>query len=221
MDTSQLLLAQAVNQNSLIENSILGNKFFNPDYLFSQGLSYFLQLLGFTSSNAEKIISTYHTILFFLALFFFTVIFYCVIRMFEIRRKEHQHLQHEIAEYAHRQAEKEKELKEMEEMSKNERWVKTLHYLFSQHMGDWKLAVIEADSMLEELVNQLGFKGENLGEKLKAASHDNFRHLNFAWEAHAVRNRIAHEGTSFEFPQREAKRVIALYEQIFRDYDFI
>jgi hypothetical protein len=96
-----------------------------------------------------------------------------------------------------------------------------LQYLFSANEGDWKLAIIEADSMLEELMEQLGFKGENLGEKLKSADQEKFKNLSVAWEVHIVRNRIAHEGSEFQLSQHEAKRVIALYESIFRDYGFI
>ena len=103
----------------------------------------------------------------------------------------------------------------------NKRWSVVLQYLFSENEGDWKLGVIEADSMLEELMTQLGFKGENLGEKLKGADQEKFRNLTAAWEVHTIRNKIAHEGSDFILSQREAKRVIALYEQIFRGYGFI
>ena len=106
-------------------------------------------------------------------------------------------------------------------MSKNEKWVKTLNYLFSQHPSDWKLAVIEADAMLESLLDQLGLSGETLGDKLKAADKDKFRGFASAWEVHTIRNKIVHEGVSFELSHHEAKRVIALYEQIFREYGFI
>ena len=88
-------------------------------------------------------------------------------------------------------------------------------------MREWKLVIIEADSMFEELMNQLGFQGESLGEKLKSATQENFKGLSAAWEAHTVRNRIAHEGINFELSEREAKRVVALYEDIFRAYGFI
>lgn len=208
-----------MNPNPILEDSVLGSKWFNPDYLFNQGLEFFRQLFSYTVS--AETISIYHTILFFFSLFFLTVISYCTVRMFEIRRKEHKHLQHEIAEYAHRQKELEKKRQEGEEVSKNPRWIKTLSYLFSQHASDWKLAVIEADSMLEDLMGQLGFKGENLGEKLKGATQDKFHNLTSAWEVHTIRNRIAHEGAVFELSQHEAKRAIALYEQIFREYGFI
>ncbi len=138
----------------------------------------------------------------------------------EIRKKEHEHLRHGIAEYAHHQAEKKKLAKE-ERGSKNERWRKTLTYLFSESSSDWKLAIIEADAMLEDLMNELGFKGDNLGEKLKNAAQDSFKNLSLAWEVHTIRNKIAHEGLNYEISQHEAKRVIALYEQIFQQYGFI
>jgi len=60
-----------------------------------------------------------------------------------------------------------------------------------------------------------------LGEKLKGATQDKFRNLTTAWEVHTVRNRIAHEGLAYEISQHEAKRVIALYEKIFREFGYI
>ena len=103
----------------------------------------------------------------------------------------------------------------------NKKWGNVLSYLFSTNPGDWKLAIIEADAILEDLLDQLGFQGENLGDKLKGATQESFPSLTVAWEVHTIRNRIAHEGLAFELSQHEAKRVIALYEQIFHSYGFI
>lgn len=208
-----------VTQNTIFGDSALGSNWFNPDYLFNQGVSSFHQLFSFSVST--QTISLFHTFLFFLSIFFLTLISYCTVRLFEIRSKENKYLWHEIAEYAHHQRERERKKQEGEGGSKNERWIKTLSYLFSQHASDWKLAIIEADSMLESLMDQLGFKGENLGDKLKGATQENFHGLSSAWEVHTIRNRIAHEGASFELSQHEAKRIIALYEQIFREFGYI
>lgn len=210
-----------MDQNIIFENSVLGSKWLNPDYLFDQGLSFFHKLSNLNIQIGPEALAFFHVVLFIFALFFLTIISYCVVRMLEIRRKEDKHLQHEIAEYAHHQAEKKKKLEEGSNVSKNERWVKTLGYLFSQHSSDWKLSIIEADAMLDAFMTQLGFKGETLGEKLKAATQDNFRNLTIAWEVHTIRNRIAHEGALFEISQYEAKRVIALYESIFREFGYI
>ena len=210
---------ETANQNTFFQNSFLDSKYFDPVYLFNQGVLYIKQFFIFITS--DQVTSLEKTILFFLAMFFLVIICYVIVRMLEIRAKEHKHLHHEIQEYAHNKAEYEKHLREEVGGSKNERWSKTLSYLFSQHASDWKLAIIEADSMLESLMEQLGFRGENLGDRLKMANQENFPNLTIAWEVHAIRNRIAHEGLAFELSQHEAKRVIALYEQIFHEYGFI
>ena len=206
-------------QNNIFGDSFLNSKWFNPDYLFNQGVVFFHNISD--SSIPSSLVALYHTIIFFLGIFFLTLITYCAIRLFEIRKKEEVHLKHEIAEYAHHQKEKEKKKQEVETISTNPRWIKVLEYLMSGNENDWKLAVIEADSMLESLLQDMGFKGDTLGDKLKSADQTKFRNLTLAWEVHTIRNRIAHEGLSFELSQREAKRVIAIYEQIFRNYGFI
>ncbi len=198
--------------------SFLKSDLLNPDYLFGQGLG-FIQGVYMRIATPE-VYSLYKTVLTILSIFFISIIFYCAVRMFEIRKKEHEHLHHEMMEYAHKRKQEE-ELRKEHGVSKNERWNKTLTYLFSQSSSDWKLAIIEADSMLEDLTVDLGFKGDSLGDRLKMANQDTLRGLSLAWEAHTVRNRIAHEGLSFELSHHEAKRIIALYEQIFRNYGYI
>lgn len=206
-------------QNTIFSDTFLNSKYFNPEYLFGKESVYFKKIYSFFTSN--EVTSLERTIVIFFALFFLTIICYTIVRMFEIRAKEHKHVHHEIHEYAHNQAEQEKRLREVVGGSKNEHWGKVLSYIFSQHASDWKLAIIEADSMLEGLMEQLGFRGETLGDRLKLANQDNFPQLTIAWEVHTIRNRIAHEGLAFELSQHEAKRVIALYEEIFHGYGYI
>ena len=214
-------ISMQVSQNPVFGNSFLNSKFFNPDYLFNRGLEFFREVFNFNVNNSADIIAVFHTLLFFLGIFFLTIISYTMVRMYEVRSKEHKHLHHEIEEYAHHQREREKKASQGGEVSRNERWTQTLSYLFSEHASDWKLAIIEADSMLETLMDQLGFKGDNLGEKLKSASQEEFRGLSSAWEVHTIRNKIAHEGLAYQVSHHEAKRIIAIYESIFRQYGFI
>ena len=214
-----MFLVCCYNSFYMETSSLLDSKYVNPDYLFGSGLAFFKELFAFIAS--DQAIIFWKTALSFLAIFFLTVICYTIVRMFEIRKKEKAHLHQEIEEHAHHKIEYEKRLHEQAGGSKNEHWGKVLSYLFSQHSSDWKLAIIEADSMLEGLMDQLGYRGESLGDKLKMANQDNFPSLTIAWEVHTIRNRIAHEGLAFELSQHEAKRVIALYEQIFHPYGYI
>jgi hypothetical protein len=205
--------------NSILNGSFLGSKYFNPIYLFNQVYGFLHNLFSFGVTTEAR--NVFYAILFIFATFFLAVIFYSLVRVLEIRKKEQAYLEYEIAEYAHHKKEEEKKKQESMEVSENARWVKTLTYLFSDSSSDWKLAIIEADAMLDTLMGELGFKGANLGERLKGADQDRFRNLTIAWEVHAIRNRIAHEGLAFEISAHEAKRVIALYEKIFREYGYI
>jgi hypothetical protein len=198
---------------------LIYSKYLDPQYLYEHSIVYVERFFHFITS--DQAISLGKAIMAFMTMFFITVIIYAAVRLFEIRKKEHEHLHHEILEYARHKEEYEKRLREKVGGSKNERWSKTLDYLFSQHSSDWKLAIIEADAMLEDLLDQLGFIGENLGDKLKSANQKTFPQLTKAWEVHTIRNKIAHEGLAFELSHYEAKRVIAEYEDIFHAYAFI
>ncbi len=213
--------AQSYDNNDLIQGTFLDWKYFDPVYLFNNGYAFFQSLFSFSFGISEDVLNLYYFILFLLAIFFMFIIGYCLVRIFEIRKKEHHHVEHEIAEYAHHQAEREKKAQEGENISTNPRWVQTLQYLFSSSPGDWKLAIIEADSMLDSLLDQIGFHGESLGEKLRMANQENFKQLTKAWEVHNTRNRIAHQGALYEISQHEAKRIIAIYEGIFSEFGYI
>ena len=176
--------SQSYGQENLLQDTFLGYKYLNPSYLLERIIEFLRSFFDFVSGNGAGIVSTFHNILIIFSIFFLTVICYSLLRVLEIRKKEHKHLEEEIAEYAHRQKEKEKRMAETDAVSKNPRWIQTLAYLFSQHQSDWKLAVIEADSMLEGLLGDLGFKGDTLGDKLKSADQDKFKSLTSAWEGH-------------------------------------
>ncbi len=99
----------------------------------------------------------------------------------------------------------------------NETWENIRSKLLSDSPSDWRLAIIEADIYLDRLLDRKGYPGDTLGDKLKQLPPGALPSLQIAWEAHKVRNRIAHEGTSFTITMPEARRVLSYYEIIFRD----
>ena len=56
---------------------------------------------------------------------------------------------------------------------------------------------------------------------LKSVDKNNFLTLDDAWEAHKVRNDIAHSGINFQLNERETKRVLALFEKVFKEFNVI
>ncbi|OHA89242.1 MAG: hypothetical protein A3C70_00130 [Candidatus Zambryskibacteria bacterium RIFCSPHIGHO2_02_FULL_43_14] len=104
---------------------------------------------------------------------------------------------------------------------KNEQWKKVMEYTNSDNSSDWRLAIIEADVMLEKLLYALGYVGESIGDMLKSVNKNEFLTIEDAWEAHKVRNVVAHSGDAFQLNERETKRIIALFEKVFREFGII
>lgn len=107
------------------------------------------------------------------------------------------------------------------EESKNEKWEKVMKYANSANSSDWRLAIIEADVMLEELLHTTGYVGESIGDMLKSVNKNEFLTIEDAWEAHKVRNTIAHSGGDFQLSERETRRVVALFEKVFKEFQII
>ena len=107
------------------------------------------------------------------------------------------------------------------EIDKNEKWEAIQKHIHSSNPSDWRVAIIEADIMLDEFLQLKGYFGDSVGERLKSVDKSDFRTLDSAWEAHKMRNRIAHSGTSLPLGQREAERTISLYEAVFKEFDLI
>ena len=104
---------------------------------------------------------------------------------------------------------------------RNPAWKRVMDLTESDNPSDWKMAIIEADTMLDMMLRGLGYQGETIGDRLKAIEQSDFTMLESAWEAHKVRNRIAHEGGDFLITQREARRVVALYKSVFEEFRYI
>lgn len=213
-------ITKSLNLNTSANHPIFDPTYLNLEYLFNQIFKFFHNLFGgFISDNFIIFLEILAGLF---AIYFIIVIAYSLSRIMEIQKEEEDHIKHEIAEYAHHHSNDGKIIGGAGfEKPVNQRWVNVLKYLSSMNSSDWKLAVMEADSMLESLTDQLDLEGENLGERLKVADREKFKSLDDAWQAHIVRNKIAHEGLNFDLSQHEANRVVVLYENVFREFGLI
>lgn len=103
----------------------------------------------------------------------------------------------------------------------NEKWQKVQAHINSNNPSDWRLAILEADIMLDTILDKMGYQGDSIGDKLKGIEKSDFLTLDLAWEAHKVRNQIAHAGTDFQLNDREARRTIEMYQKVFEEFYYI
>lgn len=69
-----------------------------------------------------------------------------------------------------------------------------------------KIAVIEADKLLDNVLKSMLFQGETMGERLKMAGYK-YPAIRDVWPAHRVRNRLVHE-TDYELRDRDTKETL-------------
>jgi hypothetical protein len=55
-----------------------------------------------------------------------------------------------------------------------------------------QLAVLEADKLLDHALKHRGYAGQTMGDRLKSA-RGSFMNNDAVWQAHKLRNRLAHE----------------------------
>jgi len=141
---------------------------------------------------------------------FLAVVVYCGIRILQIRHRER------LGFEAVRKTVK------LEDVPKTQlRWNHVLDEANADTPEKWRLAILEADIMLGELLDLRGYRGETMAEKMKQVDRINFNTIDLAWEAHKARNKIAHEGASHQLSAREARRVIDLYERVFKEFKYV
>lgn len=93
-----------------------------------------------------------------------------------------------------------------------ERWQGVLKHLESLNESEWRVAVIEADKLIDEILTQKGFMGESVAEKLSEIDRGQMKSIDRFWEAHKTRNRIVHK-FDYKIEQSEARKMISYYEE--------
>ncbi len=135
---------------------------------------------------------------------------YCSIRVFQIRQIERR-----------RFAAAQRTVVAHDVPKTQLRWNRILEQAGSDSEQSWRLAILEADIMLNELLDVMGYRGETMADKMRGVDRTNFNSIDLAWEAHKIRNKIAHDGSAHQLTPRETRRVIALYEKVLKESRFI
>lgn len=203
-----------------LQAQISNTPFFEPTYinlgyifnLIFKGIFDTLRyLIDLILGLEERDIALIKGILLLISLTFFITILVLVLKHRRLRSHEAYLYQETIAATNEKVVQKER----------NRRWAQVLEHLDELSESDWRLGILEADNILAEMLDAMGYHGESIGEMLKGVEVSDFLTLQDAWEAHKVRNKIAHEGASFALSKREADRVIGLYQKVFKEFKYI
>ncbi len=97
-----------------------------------------------------------------------------------------------------------------------ERWQSIVNRSRINSPEAMKLAVIDADNLVDELLKRMGLEGEHMADRLENLTTEDFRSLDRIWDAHRLRNRLVHE-SGFVVSREEAWKAIEDYASFLKE----
>lgn len=195
----------------LTEQPLFDPTYLNIEYVFDKIANSVQPTIDFITN--AKTWETIGLVSMFISILALIIIIFSLVRMYEIQVFDKEEIDHEIAHALAKDKERDRNL--------NPRWKYVLTLIESPNESDWRISIIEADTLLEESLKDRGLVGNTMAELLEEAKSNGYHGIQSAWDAHLVRNRIAHEGQNFSISQVEGRRVIKLYQNIFEDMEVI
>ena len=92
-------------------------------------------------------------------------------------------------------------------------WEKIKLRLDTGLISEFKLAIIESDSLVDSVLTKMGITGTGLSEKLEKLTPIFISNLNELKGVHIIRNSIIHD-PDYRLSSDEAKKLLAVYEEV-------
>ena len=99
-------------------------------------------------------------------------------------------------------------------------WQQIQKRLLAADSNNWKLAILESDHILNEILKMSGYLGPKLEEKLELITPAQLSNVEEIKQAHQIRHKIASD-PSFPITNEEAREIIAVYKKSFVELNLI
>ena len=93
----------------------------------------------------------------------------------------------------------------------NKRWNKIKKRAELGSESEYKLAIIEADDFLSEILDQRGYEGKDFQEIIEKAGRSVLLNMDEVIKAHEIRNSIVYD-PEYKLDQEQAKKLLSVYE---------
>jgi hypothetical protein len=100
------------------------------------------------------------------------------------------------------------------------RWRKIMARLETGNEAEYKLAIIEADTILGEILQKMNLPGETTEQRLAATTKIMIPTLDSAIEAHEIRNTIVYD-PNYRISLADVRRIMDIFETVFRGLDLM
>ena len=99
-------------------------------------------------------------------------------------------------------------------------WMQIQKRMQANESNQWKLAILEADHILNEILKMSGYLGSRLEDKLEIITTAQLANVEDVKRAHGIRDKISKD-PAFEVTKEEADVVINIYKESFKELNLI
>ncbi len=97
------------------------------------------------------------------------------------------------------------------------------HVVSRMRTGDpsnWKLAILEADSVMDEVIKSSGYRGVSVDDRFKQVEPAVLSNSGELQEAHKIRNRVGQE-PDFAISKEDALTILRVYKKSFQEFGLL
>ncbi|MDD4761533.1 MAG: hypothetical protein PHZ25_00705 [Candidatus Pacebacteria bacterium] len=99
-------------------------------------------------------------------------------------------------------------------------WMQIERRIKTQKEAELKMAIIECDRILDEVLKAAGYKGETMANRLEQISSAQLANIEKIWKAHKIRNRIVHE-ENFSLSLEDVEGIVREYKKAFQEFGLL
>ncbi|OGY98563.1 MAG: hypothetical protein A3A43_03035 [Candidatus Liptonbacteria bacterium RIFCSPLOWO2_01_FULL_56_20] len=99
-----------------------------------------------------------------------------------------------------------------------ERWGAIMQKYAQGTPEGMRVAIIEADALVDEALKQMGLTGEHMADRLARIQPDEVTTLERLWRAHRLRNDLVHTA-GFRISPQDAKNTLEDYEAFLKEIE--
>lgn len=99
-------------------------------------------------------------------------------------------------------------------------WNKIARRLDTGLESEYKLAIVEADDMLDVSLKRMGYAGQTIEEKLEKLTSATLANIDDVYAVHKIRNNIVHN-PDYRLSLEEARSTLDIYEKAFNSLQIL
>jgi len=95
-------------------------------------------------------------------------------------------------------------------------WDEVIKQAKDEKEAERKMAIIEADDIVNDVLTQVGYEGESLSEKMEGLSEEIIPNIEEVKDAHKKKRDIVYDPNR-SLSREEAVEIVSVYEKVFKD----